>query len=451
MRKPRIAPTFADVYQAVTKKSLGKGLNPFQKFQGLKPEERYLHWDEIQYREPPQNLSCDEWWLFLKMGRQSFRRLVPLGDKSNAAFNYISVDLVSEQLHEIDMRAGGHIRMPEQVTNRETKDEYYVNSLIAEAITSSQLEGATTTRRVAQDMLRTGRPPQDRSERMILNNYLTMRRIGVLKDRPLTKELIFEIHRLVTHETLEDPTAAGRFRRQDEQIAVYDEADRVLHEPPLASELDSRVSRLCEFANQTTPFVHPVIRSIILHFMIGYEHPFVDGNGRTARALFYWSMLHHGYWLVEFISISEIVLKAPTKYGRAFLYTETDERDLTYFILYHLKIIMRALAGLHEYIARKAKEIQQFEAELQGIEILNHRQRALIRHAARHPGKRYTVEEHRISHNISYESARSDLLDLVKRDLLTGVLQGKRWVFTPKGQMTGRLAALGTRGTGTLF
>ena len=65
-------------------------------------------------------------------------------------------------------------------------------------------------------------------------------------------------------------------------------------------------------------FLHPVIRSILLHFWVAYDHPFVDGNGRNARALFYWSMLRHGFWLAEFFSISHEILKAPRKYYRAF-------------------------------------------------------------------------------------------------------------------------------------
>jgi len=161
-------------------------------------------------------------------------------------------------------------------------------------------------------------------------------------------------------------------------------------------------------------------------------------------------MLHHGYWLAEYISISQIVLRAPAQYGRAYLYTETDERDLTYFILYHLKVIMRALESLHVYIARKAREIRNFEGELRGIQVLNHRQRGLIRHAVRHPGKHYTVAEHQRSHNVSYESARSDLLDLVQRNLFTSMMVGKRWIFTPHSQLTGRLAALGASRPATL-
>ena len=187
--------------------------------------------------------------------------------------------------------------------------------------------------------------------------------------------------------------------------------------------------------------------------MIGYDHPFVDGNGRTARALFYWAMLRHGYWLAEYISISQIVLKAPAKYARAFLHTETDESDLTYFILYHLKIVMRSLASLHEYIGRKTAEIRRFETELRGAGILNHRQRALIRHAMRHPGRFYTVKGHQLSHAVSYESARSDLLDLTKRELLEAQREhsGKtgRWVFVAKPQLMGRLATMGSNSSGS--
>jgi Fic family protein len=451
MKKPQEAPKFSVMLEKMVSKP-----QDLQKLMGKSfghaLSKKYLHWDDLQYREPPENLSREEWWFLLKLNRQGTRKFVPpLADKGEERFSFAAVEPIPERLHEIDMQAGGLVQMPEQVTNRETKDAYYVSSLMEEAITSSQLEGATTTRKIAKEMLRTGRQPRDRSERMILNNFLTMKRIGTLKNEPLSKELIFEIHRLVTSETLDDPTAAGRFRRTDEKIAVYDQADRLLHEPPPASVLDSRVQRICDFANETKGvFVHPVIKSIILHFMLGYEHPFVDGNGRTARALFYWSMLRHNYWLAEFISISQIVLNAPAKYGRAYLFTETDEGDLTYFILYHLKIITRAIVSLHEYIARKTAEIQRFETELRGIELLNSRQRALVRHAVRHPGTRYTIEEHRHSNNIAYETARSDLLDLSRRDLFVQSREGKRWVFTAQPQLMGRLAAIGTSGSAAL-
>ncbi|NGX44626.1 MAG: hypothetical protein K1060chlam3_00798, partial [Candidatus Anoxychlamydiales bacterium] len=175
-------------------------------------------------------------------------------------------------------------------------------------------------------MLRSGRAPRNKSEQMILNNYYAMQKIRQWKELPLSKDLIFEIHRTITDQTLDNSDGAGRLRKADESVVVeeYLSGD-VLHDPPHADELPERLEAMCDFANGKTPdqFIHPAIRAIILHFWLAYDHPFIDGNGRTARALFYWLMLRHGYWLFEFISISEIILKAPVQYGKAFLYTET--------------------------------------------------------------------------------------------------------------------------------
>ena len=405
-------------------------------------DRKYLHWDKLRHLEPPLGLSHRQWWCAIKMNRSSQYRQLPLKDDTGRAFQYTLADPIPETLHEIDTGAGGRIEMAEPITNPETKDRYLVGSLIEEAITSSQLEGAATTRLVAKEMLRTERPPRDRSERMILNNFRAMQRIGKLKDEPLTKDLIFEIHRLITDRTLEDPAGAGRFRRPDERIDIGDDYGNVFHVPPPAEQLEARMAALCAFANGKTgpEFVHPAIRSMVLHFWLAYDHPFVDGNGRTARALFYWSMLRCGFWLCEFISISEIIRKAPAKYGRAFLYTETDANDLTYFLIYHLEVVRRAIGQLHDYVGRKTKELQVLEGELRGVAALNHRQRALIGHALRHPGHRYAIKSHQRSHGIVYQTARTDLLDLVEQELFTRGKVGRTLSFTPVGDLAERLA-----------
>jgi len=442
MRKPRIPPKVDETLGKIEdprrlREILGAARTPLA-------DGKYIHWDKLRYCQPPGDLSHDEWWLALKSARRNLYEQVPLTDEFGAPFQYLIVDPIPERLHQIDLGAGGLIQMPEQITNPETKDRYYVGSLIDEAITSSQLEGAATTRKVAKEMIRADRKPRDRSERMILNNFRTMRRIGELKDRPLTKELVLEIHHLVTDQALDDPSAAGRFRRDDEKVIVDDIYGEVFHEPPPAAQLEDRMAAMCDFANGKTPdrFMYPTIRSIILHFWLSYDHPFVDGNGRTARALFYWSMLHNRYWLFEFVSISQIILRGPVKYGRAFLYTETDENDLTYFILYHLDVIHRAVRELHEYLQRKTEQLRKLESELHGVVILNHRQRALIGHALRHPHQLYTFRSHQVSHNVVYQTARTDLLDLAKRGLLQAKKVGRSWRFTPDAALEEKLREL---------
>jgi len=405
---------------------------------------KYLHWDKLRYHAPPKGLSHEQWWAALKFRRRAQSRPVKLTDPEGNPFTYTTVDPIPEMLQEIDQGASGLIGMPDQITNPETRDRYCVSSLIQEAITSSQLEGAATTREVAKEMIRTQRPPRDKSEQMILNNFLTMRRIGGFKNKKLSKELIFEIHRIITTRTLENDSAAGRFRLADEQIVVGDMYGEVFHTPPAAGQLEERMAAMCDFANGKTPegFVHPVIRSIVLHFWLAYDHPFVDGNGRVARALFYWSMLRHGYWVFEFVSISQILLKAPAKYGRAFLYTETDDNDLTYFIIQQLEVIRRAIGELHAYIKRKTAALQDLEIRLHGIAGLNYRQQALISHALRHPHQRYTFKSHQMSHGVVYQTARTDLLDLEQRRLLRSKKVGRTWTFTPAPDLEERLSGL---------
>lgn len=405
------------------------------------PAGDYLHWDKLRHLTPPEGLTAEEWWLGIKLRRQGLLKPLPLLDKAGTPFRFGVPDLVQAELHDIDVGAGRAIGIPEPITNPQTRDKYLVRSLIEEAITSSQLEGAATTREVAKEMIRTGRRPRDTSERMILNNFLTMQRIVELQGESLSPDLVFAIHRLVTEETLDDPTAAGRFRRTDEKRIVGDDFGEIFHRPPEAGELTGRLQAMCDFANGKTPgfFVHPAVRAILLHFWLAYDHPFVDGNGRTARALFYWSMLHAGYWLFEFISISSILKQAPVRYGLSFLHSETDDNDLTYFIVAQAKVIRRAIEGLHTYIDQKTVEVRDVEARVRALGRFNHRQADLVRHALKHPFQEYTIGSHGKSHQVVYQTARTDLLDLKARGVLEQKKRGKKMIFTVPADLADRL------------
>ncbi len=418
------------------------GMSPLQ--QG-----RYLHWDELRHRQPPDGLDHESWWAGIKMARQAMIRSLPLVDEQERPIQFAVPDPALRALHEIDRHAAGKIAMDSPVVSGEDRNRYLVSSLIEEAITSSQLEGASTTREAAKDLLRSGRKPRDRGERMILNNYQVMDLVRRLTGEPFTPERILELHRIVTDGTLDDPGAAGRFRRSDERISVMDATYTVvLHTPPGAVSLPDRLDRLCAFANQTDqdePFVHPVVRAILIHFMLGYDHPFVDGNGRTARALFYWSVARSGYWLMEYLSISRLLMKAPAQYGRAYLHTETDGNDATYFILFHLEVIQKAIDALHGYLKRKMREQDSAESllrEAPGLaNQLNHRQVAVLSHALRHPGHGYTVQSHKHSHRITAQTARTDLVKLARLGLLEQRKRGRAFVFHARQYLSERLRA----------
>jgi Fic family protein len=403
----------------------------------------YRHWDEIRFREPPKGLSVEEWWAAIKFARQREYHSLPLNDAEDRPFIYMTPDKAWERVHKVDQRLGGRITLVEEVANPSTRDRYLVNSLIEEAITSSQLEGATTSKQVAKDMIKSGRSPRDKSERMILNNYIAMNFIRENRTESLTPGFVLDLHNLVTDGTLERPEMAGRIQSPGEdRIKVFDRATgAILHDPPPAEQLPERLEKLCAFANgqELDTFLHPVVRAIIVHFWLAYDHPFDDGNGRTARALFYWSMLSQGYWLAEFLTISSILSKAPAQYARSFLYTETDENDLTYFIMYQLQVIMRAINGLEGYLQRKMAEVKRTEKLIKQLGTLNHRQTALLNHALRHSDHTYTVTSHSRSHNVVAQTARTDLDGLVERGLLEKRRVGKSHRYYPVENLSERL------------
>jgi Fic family protein len=403
--------------------------------------DRYLHWDELRHRPPPQDLSHEQWWLAEKLVRRGTGTPLPLLSSDVGPFWFCQPPMLLKGLHEIDMKAGASVMAPEAVTTPSTRDRYLLSSLMEEAITSSQMEGAATTRDVAKAMIRSRRAPRDRSEQMILNNYRTMQRIRELKDQPLTLQLVLDLHRLVSEDTLDDPVDAGRLRPPGKEVVVDDAYGTVFHVPPPADELEQRLELLCRFANGETPavFLHPVVRAITLHFWLAYDHPFCDGNGRTARALFYWAMLHQGYWLFEFISISSVINKARGQYERSFLLSESDDNDLTYFLLAQVKVIQQAITNLHAYLERKAGEVGALQRRLEGMDGLNHRQLALLRHALRHAGFRYTVLSHQSCHGVSNQTARSDLQKLAGRGLLIPGKDGKREIFRVPADLATRL------------
>lgn len=433
MRLPRIPPdpmlTFSEV-----KDNIGL-LAKLMQCKTVDEKGRYLHWEEMRYRRPPEGMNPTQWWSGTRLARMRTEREVSLHDKKSRKFTFTPFEAIEENLHWLDINSAGQISANESLIDPNLKDTYLIKSLVDEAINSSQLEGASTTRNVAKEMIRQGRKPKDKSETMILNNYYAMLFIRDVKSESLTVEMIMELHRLLTIDTLEEEKS-GRFRTDEDDTHVVNADDEIVHTPPPSDELPHRMNQLCAFANEELDdgFINPIVRAITLHFMLAYDHPFVDGNGRTARALFYWQMARSGYWLIEYISISEVIKRAPTKYGRAYLFTETDKGDLTYFICHQLDVIRQAVSELQKKLEKRFDEIGQAKEVIAKSDKfrnkLNYRQLSLLRHALQHPDTTYRVKEHQNSHGIVYETARRDLVRMSEIGLLVMGKIGNSFVFS---------------------
>lgn len=434
MKSPRNPPSINDLLARIEPDRLA------EIFRGNRidaaPGGRYYHWDQLRHRPPPTGLSSEEWWLSIKLARQQGRRSLPLTNGDGQPFSYVLTDEALSLLLRIDQQTAGRVGIPEDVVNARDRTRYLVSGLMEEAIASSLLEGAATTRRDAKNLLRSNRSPRTPAERMVVNNYQTMTYISRDPEAPLTGEMVLEIHRMVTEGTLNHPEDAGRMQQPGEERVIvghFLDPDPTYHVPPPAEELPGRMEYLVSFANdlESEPFVHPVVRAIALHFYLAYLHPFVDGNGRTARALFYRSLLRQGYWLAEYLSISRLLRRAPVQYGKAFLHTETDDADFTYFLLHQLEVLDRSIEELWRYLDARADEIRRAEQALRGSPDFNHRQIALLSRTLRRPDDIYTMRSYQTTHGVAYPTAHSDLTDLYNRGLLDRHKVGKQYRFVP--------------------
>lgn len=70
-------------------------------------------------------------------------------------------------------------------------------------------------------------------------------------------------------------------------------------------------------------------------------------------------MAKEGYWLMEFVSISGVIKQALVQYSKSFLHTETDDNDVTYFLLHQLGVIYNAVDALHLFRDKKIQDVNE--------------------------------------------------------------------------------------------
>lgn len=398
-------------------------------------QNKYEHWEKTKHRAKGQSLNPHVAWFMIQIQRQINRKPLPLlTDKKNHPMTFWLTDESQRQLMLIDQELSGRLASLSSTRfSTEQKDSFIINSLMEEAIASSLLEGAMTTRKEAKQMLRSNSRPRSEGEQMIVNNYHAMLFIKDHLQDKLTVDFVHELHRIISDKTMPEDQIA-RWRQPKDRIEVVDSRDdEIMHVPPEASELNQRMKSLFKFANQdwqqSKTFVHPIIRAIAIHFQFAYEHPYCDGNGRVARALFYWSALRSGYWLFEFLPLSTKITKSAIRYGKAFIYTETDGFDLGYFLAYHLRVIKLAQANLQVYLEKQIAKRTEASKLQQQDGRLNARQTLMMHKFRQSNLTSMTITQHQIEQNIAYPTARLDLRELVHWGYLVVNKQGKKQVF----------------------
>lgn len=383
----------------------------------------YLYWDKVKYISPLDEIDNKILWFSTKIQRRLNYKSIKFGRYN---FNYCITDKMQELLHEFDLNFGGNLESKNIIPEKD-KQYYLISSIMEEAIASSKMEGASTTRKVAKEMLRKQDKPKNRGQRMIANNYATITYLSEHKQDNLSLEKLLEIHKLISSGTLDNVEDEGKIRDNDNIFVVNEQESEMAYTPPTFSELDLLLNDLYKFYNEDDDenFIHPIVKGIIIHFMLSYIHPFSDGNGRTARSLVYWYLMRRGYSLTEYLSTSRIIYKNKIQYEKAFLYTEYDENDLSYFIHYNLITMKKAYEELKLYLQRKINE-RNNTLIYNTIPDINERQASILKIYTDNQNSILTIKELENRFGISNQTARMDITSLVIKGFVKEIALNKR-------------------------
>lgn len=428
-------------------KQMGPVLSTLKQQLGTICGNKYITKKDLEFRSKAE-LSENELnliWFLIKFTRAYSCDLLPYKPLN---ITYVETSAISRELHMCDQDLTKLL----STTEKKLKDtqEYIFEAFADEAIFSSKLEGAVTTEIVAKDMIRKNIPPRTKDEMMIMNNHEAMQYILDKKDVYLTPEFICEIQRIVTKGTLDTDEHSGMFRTTDDVYVTKPGTHDVLHYPPKAKKIPSLIQELCTFVNldkrqdldEDDDYIHPLIVGIALHFLIGYIHPFYDGNGRTARTLFYWYVISRGYDLFRYIPISKVIKKAPAKYRDAYLATEEENLDLTYFILYNIECIKKARKTLTEHLRREMDRATAVSRMAKDLSNVTQRQIRILSYMAEHPEEQFGINEIAERFSIAYQTARTDLMDLEARKYLWRNKGRKAFLYSIDEELVKKIDAI---------
>jgi Fic family protein len=391
----------------------------------------YIYWDNFRFKEPiPKETSREQLWLAIKMFRESQNVKSVITDEKGKNFTWAKLDYFEEFFHELDMSTGGELFVEKTGVDKANKQQLITRGIMEEAIASSQLEGAATSRQTAKKMLREGRKPKNESEQMIVNSYISMKAIEEkYKNSKMSMDLILELHGLITKDTFDSTGSKPRLRKKDEPIYVSDKVTgEIYHKGPNMGFVKKELPKLIKFANdelEMHTFIHPVIKAIMIHFWIGYLHPFTDGNGRIARQLFYWYLIKQGYWAFVYLPISKVIKVSPKQYIMAYVYSEQDDNNLTYFIDYNVKKIKLALNDFKTYVKEQSTGNTKMKKRSETKHNLNMRQVQLLQYLHGDPDERTTLTIHMNINQITRMTATKDLKSLLEKGFLLAKKQGR--------------------------
>jgi len=300
------------------------------------------------------------------------------------------------------------------------KDDWIVDmqkkTLILESHHSTHIEGTALSLKQAKEILdgKKVKGVNHDDEKELLNYKKAMDFLSKYlgKEDPVTEGIVRELHKITVRGVRGEKAEPGNYRRIQNYV-VNSRTKEVIYTPPAPLEVPRLMREFTEWINKAED-VSPVLVAGIAQFQFVHIHPFVDGNGRTARLLSTLILYKTGYDFKRLFTISEYYDKDRPSYYQAIQSVRQNNMDMTVWLAYFVEGLRSQMAEIQE----KGKKIIGSEKIVKSLQShnLNDRQEKIIRYLV--INERIDNEQcQRLCGSIRRTATR-DLASLVQKGLL---------------------------------
>ena len=303
------------------------------------------------------------------------------------------------------------------------KDEWIADmqkeALILESHHSTHIEGTTLSLEQAKDILegRKLKGVNRDDERELLNYKKAMdfisRYLG--KDDPITEGVVRELHKITVKGVRGENADPGNYRKIQNYVA-NSLTKEIIYTPPAPLEVPHLMREFADWLNKVED-LSPVLIAGIAQFQFVHIHPFIDGNGRTARLLSTLILYKTDYDFKRLFSISEHYDKDRPSYYKAIQSVRNNNMDMTGWLEY----FVAGLRSQMEEIQEKGKQLIKQNAAFQKIKMLglNERQEKAIKYILRNGT--ISVNEYQSVASCIRRTAQRDLENLMGKGIVEAV------------------------------
>ncbi len=305
----------------------------------------------------------------------------------------------------------------------------------------TKIEGNDLTKEQAQQVVglaentdaqsasqKTGILARDRDIQEVLNYRQVIGWIDSQQIAPtpnvLSEETLKTLHRL-TMKSLIEPNYLGNFR--DKQVVVRSAANGdVAFRPPISVEIPYLLGDFFSWINdRNTTAMHAIFRAAITHYQLVYIHPFIEGNGRTARAMATLVLYTTGYDFKRFFSIEQYFDSDVEAYYQALLSVQQNPtHDMTYWLEYFCYGLALEIDKIRSQVQRLSKDLKMKNQLGQQV-ALTERQLILLE-LLQNQGEMTSQDAQAVLPNVSVDTILRDVKDLIAKNVIEkrGVTKG---------------------------